>query len=73
MSSTFGKEATRQLTNSEMDTDSDSEPTDQPYTTSPAEDGEVSDVEQDQATPEQVLSEEQTYQETMHSISSFMG
>ena len=43
-----------------MDTDMDAEPTDQPYTTGPAEEGELSDLEQDLTTTDvdQASSEE---------------
>ena len=55
-----------QLTDSEMDTDSDAKPTDRPYTT---------DLKQDQTTADidWAPSEEQMYRETMHGIKFFMG
>ena len=58
-----------------MDTDSDVECTNQPYTTGLAEERELSDLEQDQTTTDidQAFSEEQTYRETMRYIRSFMG
>ena len=58
-----------------MDTDSNTELTDQPYTTGPAEEGQVSHMEHDQITTDvdQALSEGQAYRETMPGIRSFMG
>ena len=55
-----------------MDTDSDTELTDRPYTTTSAE--EVSDQEQDQNTADvDHAPEQQRYRETMSGIRSFMG
>ena len=64
-------ETVRQLT----DTDSDANLTDRPLSVCPAEEGELSDLEQDltPANIDKALSEEQTYRETMRGIRSFMG
>ena len=57
-----------------MDTDTDDNPTDWPNFACPNEKGEVSDQNQDTATADldQTLLE-QTYQETVRGIRSFMG
>ena len=58
-----------------MDTDSDSDFSDQPAVDIFVEEGELSDPDQDAATndPDQILSEDQNYRETMRGIRSYMG
>ena len=58
-----------------MDTDSDSDFSDQPAVDIFVEEGELSDPYQDAATndPDQTLSEDQNYRETMRGIRSYMG
>ena len=59
-----------------MDTDSNVKPADQPHTVCPAEEIELSDLDQGptSANIDQALSEEETYRETMReALDSFMG
>ena len=56
-----------------MDTDLDVDPTDRPRTVRPADERELSDLEQDTTHIDQAHSEEQTYRETITGIKSFMG
>ena len=58
-----------------MDTDSDSDFSDQPPVDIFVEEGELSDQDPDAASadPDQVLSEDQNYRETMRGIRSYMG
>ena len=58
-----------------MDTDSDSELSDRPPVDIFVEEGELSDQDPDVTAtdPDQTLSEEQNYRETMRGIRSFMG
>ena len=57
-----------------MDTDSDSDLSDRPPVDLFVEEGELSDPDQDPSTdPDQILSEEQTYRETLRGIRSYMG
>ena len=58
-----------------IDTDSDSDFSDQPAVDIFVEEGELSDPDQDAATndPDQTLSEDQNYRETMRGIRSYMG
>ena len=58
-----------------VDTDTDSDMSDQPELSIFVEEGELSDQDPDVTVtdPDQTLSEEQTYRETMRGIRSFMG
>ena len=57
-----------------MDTDSDSDFSDRPPVDIFVEEGELSDQDPDAATdPDQTLSEDQTYRETLRGIRSYMG
>ena len=58
-----------------MDTDSDSDFSDQPPVDLFVEEGELSDQDPDavSADPDQTLSEDQNYRETMRGIRSYMG
>ena len=57
-----------------MDTDSDSNFSDQPPVDIFVEEGELSDQDPDATTdPDQTLSEDQTYRETLRGIRSYMG
>ena len=57
-----------------MDTDSDSDTSDRPPVDLFVEEGGLSDPDQDPSTdPDQTLSEEQTYRETLRGIRSYMG
>ena len=59
-----------------MDTDLNVNPTDRPHTVCPAEEMELSDLDQDSTSADidQALSEEQTYRETMReALDSLMG
>ena len=59
---------------SSMDTDSDSDLSDQPPVDIFVEEGKLSDQDPDMATdPDQTLSEDQTYRETLRGIRSYMG
>ena len=59
---------------SSMDTDSDSDTSDRPPVDLFVEEGELSDPDEDPSTdPDQTLSEEQTYRETLRGIRSDMG
>ena len=59
---------------SSMDTDSDSDLSDRPPVDLFVEEGELSDSDQDPATdPDQILSEEQTYRETLRGLRSYMS
>ena len=65
---------TRGQSISSMDTDSDSDLSDRPPVDLFVEEGELSDPDQDPSTdPDQILSEEQTYRETLRGIRSYMG
>ena len=65
----------RRLSTSSMDTDSDTDLSDRPPVDIFVEEGELSDQEPDAtaADPDQTLSQEQNYRETMRGIRSFMG
>ena len=57
-----------------MDTDTDSDLSDRPPVDIFVEEGELSDQDLDMATdPDQTLSEDQTYRETIRGIRSYMG
>ena len=57
-----------------MDTDSGSDMSDRPPVDLFVEEGELSDQDLDTATdPDQTLSEDQTYRETLQGIRSYMG
>ena len=59
---------------SSMDTDTDSDLSNQPPIDLFVEEGELSDPDQDPSTdPDQTLSEDQTYRETLRGIRSYMG
>ena len=59
---------------SSMDTGSDSDSSDRPPVDLFVEEGELSDPDQDPTTdPDQILSEEQNYRETLRGIRSYMG
>ena len=59
---------------SSMDTDTDSDLSDRPPVDLFVEEGELSDPDQDPSTdPDQTLSEDQTYRETLRGIRSYMG
>ena len=74
-SSTSGVETIHQPSDSDMDTVSDSDSESLPVRVNKTEEGELADVEQDMSLTEadQMLSEEQTYRETMSGVRSFMG
>ena len=65
----------RRLSTSSMDTDTDTDLSDRPPVDIFVEEGELSDQELEAASanPDQTLSEEQTYRETMSGIRAFMG
>ena len=64
----------RGQSDSSMDTDTDSDLSDRPPVDLFVEEGELSDSDQDPSTdPDQTLSEEQTYRETLRGIRSYMG
>ena len=68
-------EPTRKHSISSMDYDAESELSDRPPVDIYVEEGELSDQDQDVTItdPDQSLSEEQTYRETMRRIRSYMG
>ena len=64
----------RAHSDSSMDTDTDSDLSDRPPVDLFVEEGELSDPDQDPSTdPDQTLSEDQTYRETLRGIRSYMG
>ena len=73
--STAGVEPTYQLSDSDMDTDSNSDAESIPVMLGNAEEGELSDVEQEVSLTEadQMLSEEQNHRQAMSGVRSFMG
>ena len=74
-SSTSTVEVNQPGSDSDMDasSDSDSDSVVPPHFTGQAEEGELSDLDQDVSVTDQTASEEQNYRETMHGIHSYMG